>query len=152
MDCLKGVRRALLTLAILPVLVASGVLPFTFWPWITVFQHLLLLGLVGSLLVDLSLAGFRKIPFTCSWLPGKSKLHMVFWFGVIPTVAGIHKTAKLELSALADPVKYAALIAVLAGAAAAARRIANSSATRGNPEVQFKETASSELVRLDLEV
>ena len=85
---LSAVRRALLAVSLFPVWAASAALLFWFWPWATVAGHLLILGLLGSLLADLSLRGFRKIPFTCSYLPGKSKVHMLFWFGVIAAHCG----------------------------------------------------------------
>jgi len=69
--------------------------------------------MLGSILADISLTGFRKIPFTCSYLPGKSKVHMVFWFGVIPVVIALDNAAELEQRALANPVRYWTMAAIL---------------------------------------
>jgi hypothetical protein len=149
-DCLSAVRRALLALAVLPVWVATAALLLWFWPWTPAAQHLLLLGMLGSLLVDISLRGFRKIPFTCSYLPGKSKAHMLFWFGIIPLVIAIHKLVGLELRAMANPLSYWAMAAALAAAAFAARKLTNASANRSGPEIQVEESASAELVGLGL--
>ena len=150
-DCQTAVRRALLALSVLPVLVGTAALLLCFWPWTPAAEHLLVLGLLGSLLADISLKGFRKIPFTCSYLPGKSKVHMVFWFGNIPLVMAIHKAAELEQRAMAHPLRYWAMVAILGGAAVAARRIATASANRSGPEIQFEESASYELIALDLD-
>ncbi len=149
-DCLTAVRRALLAFSVLPVLAASAVLLW-FWPWTTVAQHLLVLGLIGSFLADTSLKGFRKIPFTCSYLPGKSKVHLVFWFVVVPVVIAIQKLVELEQRAMASPVSYGAMAGILGAAAFAARMVANASANRSGPETQFEEAASDELVVLGLD-
>jgi hypothetical protein len=100
--------------------------------------------------VDLSLKDFRKIPFTCSYLPGKSKVHMIFWLGVIPVVIAIHKTARLELEAMGDALSYGAMLAGVAAAAVGARWIANRNANRAETEMRFEDTPSDELVMLGL--
>jgi hypothetical protein len=149
-DCLSAVRRALLALSVLPVWAASAAFLLWFWPWTPAAEHLLLLGLLGTVLVDLSLKGFRKIPFTCSYLPGKSKVHLLFWFGIIPLVGAIHKAAELEQRAMASPPIYWAMAATLGATAFAARRVTLMSANRSGPEIQFEESASGELIGLGL--
>jgi hypothetical protein len=144
-SCLSAVRRALLTLVVVPVLSATAVL-LVFWPWTLVAEHLLLLGLLGSVLADVTLVGFRKIPFTCSYLPGKSKAHLVFWFGIIPLVVAVAQAVELEQRAMANPLVYAWVAAAMGAAAFAARRVANMSA----PQSQFEELPSDELVTLSL--
>jgi hypothetical protein len=148
--CLSAVRHALLALSVLPIWAASAALLLWFWPWTQAAEHLLLLGLLGSVLADISLYGFGKIPFTCSYLPGKSKIHLLFWFGIIPLVIVIHKAAGLEQLAMAGPLGYSVMAALLGAAAFAARRVTNISANRSGPETQFEETASDELIVLGL--
>jgi hypothetical protein len=150
MACLSAVRRALLAASVFPVLAASAALLLWFWPWTTVAEHLLVLGLLGSLLADISLRGFRKIPFTCSYLPGKSKVHLVFWGGIFPVVLAIHKYAQLEQRAMASPLCYWAMAGSLAAAALVARMVTDSTANRSEPDVQFEESASDELIGLGL--
>ena len=139
---LSAVRRALLVTSIAPVLAASAVLLLWFWPWTLVAEHLLLLGLLGSLLADISLKGFRKIPFTCSYLPGKSKAHLAFWFGIIPLVMAIDMAVRFERGALANSLSYWEMVVILGAVTFAARRITETSANRDAP--------SDELVGLGL--
>jgi hypothetical protein len=148
-DLLSAVRRALLALSVLPVLPASALL-LLLWPWAPVAEHLLLLGLLGSFLADSSLRGFRKIPFTCSYLPGKSQVHIVFWFGIIPLVAAIATAVRLEQNAIANPLSYWCVAVTLGTAAFAARKVSNMTAIRNPPEIQFEEWPSDELVGLGL--
>ena len=147
---LAAVRRALLALSVVPVLAAAAALLLCFWPWTPVAEHLLLLGLLGSLLADISLTGFRKIPFTCSYLPGKSKVHMVFWFAIVGVIMAVHKIVELEQQAMGNRLGYWAMAVVLAAAAFAARRVADASATRNGPEIQFEESASDDVIVLGL--
>jgi hypothetical protein len=147
---LSPVRGALLAISVFPVWAASAALLFWFCPWMIAAEHLLLLGLLGLVLVDASLKGFGKIPFTCSYLPGKSKVHMVFWFGIIPLVVAIQQAAELEQRAMSSPLGYSAMVVTLGAVAFAARRLTNMSANRSGPEVQFEESASDELVGLGL--
>lgn len=149
---LSAVRRALLAASVFPVMVVSAPLLLWFWPWTTVAEHLLALGLLGSLLADVSLRGFRKIPFTCSYLPGKSKVHMVFWCGIVPGVLAIHKLAQLEQRAMASSLCYWAMAGCLAAAVLVARMVTNSTANRSESDAQFEESASDELVGLGLNV
>ena len=139
-----AVRRALVVLAVLPVAVASAGLLLILWPWRMALEHTLVLVLLGSVLADASLRGFHKIPFACSWLPGRSKVHMVFWFGVLPVVYAIHRLAQLEQRAMP------AAVAVLAIVAGAARIVTDTAASRLEPEVKFEEVAADELVGLGI--
>ncbi len=145
-----AVRRALLALSVLPIMAASAVLLLWFWPWTHVAEHLVVLALVGSILADVSLRGFRKIPFTCSYLPGKSKAHLVFWFGIVPLVILIHKGATEEQRAMASPLSYFAMAGALSAAAFAARWVTDRSAKQSGPEIQFEESRSDELIALGL--
>ena len=63
LDWLGGARRALLLIGVSP-LVACAASFFWIWPWRPTFEHLMFLALIGAILVDCSLYGFRKIPFT----------------------------------------------------------------------------------------
>ena len=148
--CLAAVRRALLAAAVIPVLAATAVLLIWHWPLVALAEHLLILALLGILLTELSLRGFRKIPFTCSWLPGKSKVHLVFWFGIIPLVMAIHKAAQLEQHAMANPLSYWTAVGILGAAALAARLFTDTESNRSEPEIQFEEVASDELIGLGL--
>ena len=149
--CLSATRRALLALSALPVWMGSAAMLVWVWPFSTVAKHLLLFGLLGSILADVSLAGFRKIPFTCSYLPGKSKVHLTFWVLIIWLVVAIQKSVELELRAMANPPIYWATALVLAGAAVAARRLATATANRSGAGIQFEESASGEVIVLGLE-
>ena len=59
-------RRAFCILAAGPVWVLSAGVFLAQWPWLPAIGHLIILGLIGSILVELSLSGSQGIPFTCA--------------------------------------------------------------------------------------
>jgi F0F1-type ATP synthase membrane subunit c/vacuolar-type H+-ATPase subunit K len=68
---LGAVRRAFVGLGLGPVLFVLGLVFAVLWP-----IHVVVLGLWAWILVEFALAGFAKIPFACSYLPGKANLHV----------------------------------------------------------------------------
>jgi hypothetical protein len=93
-------RTSLILLTVVPTTLASAVLAITFRPWLEVLAHLLILLLVGCVLAELGLIGFYKVPFTCSYLPGKSNVQFVFWGFLILFVPLAMKFTSIERSAL----------------------------------------------------
>src|SRR5262249_16208232 len=99
---------------------ASAALLFWLWPWRTALQHLALLGLLGAVIAELSLHGFQKIPFTCSYLPGKTHFNMALVYLVLFLFA-TERGADLEMRALREPATYAIMLLILGAAAIVAR-------------------------------
>ena len=76
---LAATRRSLLLFAVAPVWLGTAIYCFAFAPPWQAAAHLAVLALFGSILVDINLLGFAKVPFTCSYLPGKSNVQFGFW-------------------------------------------------------------------------
>jgi hypothetical protein len=76
---LAATRRSLLLFAVAPVWLGTAIYSFAFTPRWQAATHLAVLALFGSILVDINLLGFAKVPFTCSYLPGKSNAQFGFW-------------------------------------------------------------------------
>ncbi len=147
--CAAGYRRSLWMLAVAPVWLGSAVLLLSLWPWQAAVGHLLVLGLLGSALVEFCLQGNQKIPFACSWLPGKSKVHVILIaaIGVLPSTL---KAAQLERVALQKPTQIAMICMGLGAIAAAARwrtrRLAHSETTW----LRFEQAPAWEMTALNL--
>jgi hypothetical protein len=117
------------------------------WPTWQVAGHLVLLALVGTIVVEFSLYGFHKLPFTCSYLPGQSKVHVVFWgllLLLVPLVA-----ARLEMRLLYQHLGFLCMFALLASAAACARWRTTASANTAE-ELIFEEVYPPEVFALNL--
>jgi CubicO group peptidase (beta-lactamase class C family) len=112
-DCLKARRRAFYALAVAPIWAGSTALSFSIWPWQAAAEHSLVLALLGTILAEVGLRGVQKIPFTCSYLPGKSNFHMSFLLCTGAVLSLIAKTVQLERRTFDDISSYAALVAIL---------------------------------------
>jgi CubicO group peptidase (beta-lactamase class C family) len=113
-------RRALLLLSSAPVWAATAAIGFRVWPVQAATGHLLVLALLASLLADVCLYNFRKIPFTCSYLPGKSQVHLAI-LGAVGLLEFITFSVHYERQALAELRWMAPMLILLALAAAIAR-------------------------------
>jgi hypothetical protein len=56
------------------------------------------------------------VPFTCSYLPGKSNVQFAFWGSVIVLMVLAVSFAPFEMQALGDPFRYACLCIFLIAA------------------------------------
>lgn len=110
-------RRAMLALATVPVWLTAAVLALFYRPWHQVEEHLLVLALAGSIITDVSLIGVSKIPFACSYLPGKSNVQYIFWAYALALLPLAMSLSSYELRVLDRPPAYTALVAALAFAA-----------------------------------
>jgi CubicO group peptidase (beta-lactamase class C family) len=112
LESLAASRRSLLLLSVAPVWLGTAVACLAIWPGRQNAGHLAVLGLLGLIVADLCLLRFRKIPFTCSYLPGKSRVHMVLLctLGVLLTGPEI---AMLERHALRHTGSMALMLALL---------------------------------------
>jgi len=148
-EYMAAIRRPLFVLAVAPVWILSGAILLSMWPWRLVADHLVVLGLLGATVAYVCLAAFRKIPFTCSYLPGKSYLHMAFLtaaFLMLLIIRGV----VFESAALRNPTSYAAMVTVLAIAALVARWWAVSRGNEVDAVVQFEEVQPPILQTLGL--
>ena len=92
----RAVRFAWLALGVTPVWIIMAVSLLAFYPWQPVLGHLFTMLLLGILLVEICLYAFPKVPFTCSYLPGKANIHFVFWACVMVVIQLLYEAAKFE--------------------------------------------------------
>lgn len=146
---LEAVRAALLLVGVAPIWAASGALFFSLWPWRMAAEHMLLLALIGAILVELCLIRFRKIPFTCSYLPGKGNMQFVFWaFGLI-VLPLVDLVTKLEMKALDSSLGFAAATGVLGLMLLCVKILA--SKTQTAPSIRFEENGEPLISALQLD-
>lgn len=146
---LAASQRALLLLSVLPVWLISAAVCLWLWPLRQAVAHLVVLGLLGLILADLCLWGFRKIPFTCSYLPGKSQVHMVV-IAVAILLLFVAQGVIYEQEALQRPANLAILLVLLSVATLAIRWRMTLAARFDEEELQFEQTDPSSLVELGL--
>lgn len=110
-------RRSLLLLAVIPVWFISASLSLSFRPLHQVAAHLAVLAVVGWIFVELSLIGLYKVPFTCSYLPGKVHVQVMLWVFLFLLLILAMSTVEFELPSLNDPFRYICMIAILGAGA-----------------------------------
>ncbi len=137
-ECLRAGRRALLALSVIPLCALAAAVYFCLGPFLAVTQHLLVLALLGVILCEVCLQNFCKIPFTCSYLPGKSRMHMAV-MGVWPLLAFSGMGVAWEAGVLNDPPRYLALIGGLSAVALLVRWWSQRLARSGEADVRFEE-------------
>jgi hypothetical protein len=144
---LDGLKKAVFIKLILPLFLAVFVLHAFLWDPGLAFVHAAFGTVVSGLAVAAAFYHYRKVPFACTYVPGKIKLH----FTAIPALIGLLLTmmalTAIEKAVLDDPVRDGA--AVLAGAAVLglALRLGNRRFYRDNGLV-YEEEPESAMVEL----
>jgi hypothetical protein len=117
-DCCAGARKVMIVRAVLLLLLLFPFYAFL-WGWLVAFQHFVFCLLLSLILVELLLTNFRKVPFTCSYQPGKAYITVlgVFYWFAFTTYA--YTMATLERWLLKDGVRcivfFVLALAVLGG-------------------------------------
>jgi hypothetical protein len=148
-EYLAAIRRPLFVLAVVPVWAASATLFLAIWPWRLAWSHLAVLGLWGIILSYACLFSFQKIPFTCSYLPGKMYINIVF-LGAMAFLLLLLKAVEFERIALENLADYVQLLVILVIATVCARWLIVAQATSEEAVVEFEEVQQPEVFVLGL--
>ena len=116
-----AVRRSWFVLGTATVGAAIAAALFAMYLWRPVVEHLVVAGLLALLLVEVLVRGFGKVPFACSYLPGKPNIHIAFWVSLILGLWALDAAAKFELRMLAHVGNWAWMVGGLAAAVALLR-------------------------------
>jgi hypothetical protein len=149
-QCLNARRRALIVASVAPAWVISAGLLGSGWPWRPVAVHLAVLASLGMVLAEFSLDGIQRLPFACSYLQGRSNLHLTFWLWIILLLAGVVVAAVNELRAFESLAASAALV-FGSGTLAVFTILRNNRLARpGSAELRFEEQPPDQLQSLNL--
>ena len=149
-DYFRAVRKALIVVVAMPVWAAASALYFSIWPAREALMHMLVLMVTGLIVVDVSMHRFRKIPFTCSYLPGKSNLNVRLGAYAVLFTSCTDFGVRLELIALQSTRGFLILLAFLVAAFLWAHRRMMAASVEPHERVQFEETSMSEIAPLVL--
>lgn len=139
-ECLTAARRSLLLLSAAPLWIVSAGCCFWLWPWRAAAAHLAILAGNALILAELCLHGFHKIPFTCSYLPGKSQVHLAI-LGGVALLWSIILSVVYERQALAEPSLFVPALLGIAVVWAGLRGRTAVHASEEGVEVRFEESA-----------
>ena len=146
----SGVRKALFAVTVLPVWLACAGGYFLIWPARPAAQHMLVLAIAAVFLVHRFLDQFRKIPFACSYLPGKSNLHVKLGIYGLAFLGDRELFRTDRILRDAPPRRFAIFCGVLALAAAWAWRRWREFARSPYNWIQFEDLPQADVEALDL--
>jgi hypothetical protein len=149
-QCLSARRRALIVLSVAPAWALSAAVLLPLWPWRAAAAHLAVLAFLGVLLAEFSFDSAQRIPFACSYLPGRSNFHVTFWLWIFLIFLGIVGAAVKERQALESPAATAAVLAAIGIAALFAVLRNNRLARPAEAELRYEELPPDRLVSLEL--
>ncbi|MEW5901093.1 MAG: hypothetical protein AB1715_06490 [Acidobacteriota bacterium] len=103
---IAGFKKGIFFLWLVPL---HGLFYFFYWPlwgWKPALWHCLF-GLTASLLlVEILFFGRLKIPFACSYLPGKARIHLYWLFYVLGFLLFVSGLSSLERSFFSHPDRF----------------------------------------------
>jgi len=95
-----GVRRALIVACVLPVTLAAGLSVGIPWGMTLGLAHAIFCALMGLLLTELLLIRFCKVPFTCTYFPGRGRLRTLWPLYLVGFTTYTYTAAALEADVL----------------------------------------------------
>ena len=129
---LTGARTALWMLGVAPVALVTCPIYLALWGPRLAFAHTVFWVLMAGLLAELLLFRFRKVPFACSYVPGKANVKLLWPLYALALTAYASWTARFELWLLGSPLRWSVACGTLLAclvAAIAWRRQALASAS-----------------------
>lgn len=112
-DCLSAMRKWIVVCAIGPLIALQAILEFARFRWPAAIFHLAFGLALAILLMEIMFLGFRKVPFTCSYFPGKVNLVFLAVIYVLGFTLYSGTMAGLESWLEGRPVSAAAFFAIV---------------------------------------
>ncbi len=103
---LSGVRKFMTVVGIAPLALGTFPVYGLLWGWWYAARHLLLVTLILLLVLEFLMREFPKIPFTCSFLPGKANLKATISVYVILFALFAYLVSTIELNLLRSQTGY----------------------------------------------
>ena len=122
----------------------------TFWPRVPALVHLVVLMMVASIVTETALRDFRKVPFACSYLPGKSDLRLKLGTYGIGFLFATYVGAAMESSMLETTGRMVLGLGILTLFAMRARRRWAAFAQSPVEQLQFEDLEIPEVSPLNL--
>jgi hypothetical protein len=113
-ELLRGVRKATAVITVLPLFVLPLPLHVALWGWSISLVHTVFGGVVSFLLMEVVLLSLGKMPFTCSYVPGKANLKATWPVYVLLYLGYVALCTWVEILILSDRMRLAWFVAAAA--------------------------------------
>lgn len=102
-DYVRAARKVMLLTGVLPVCLVALPLYGVLWGWRLAAMHVLMSLFASMGMLEWMMAGFRKVPFTCPWMPGKGNLKVSFGAWTVLFLSVAYLLIHLELALARSP-------------------------------------------------
>jgi hypothetical protein len=114
---MDGAFTAMLAWAVAPFVLLSAISAGALWGFGVGFQHAIVSSLLGWLLAEVLVVRLCKVPFTCTYLPGRSEVKTLWPLYFTAFTTFTYSMAGLELEMLRRPRVLVWFIVLVSGAA-----------------------------------
>lgn len=116
-DALDGAAGAFLVAGVAPGVLVGLFSALWLWGPAIALQHALFVALLGTGLTQVLMRGVDKVPFTCTYYPGKARFSKFWPVYLTAFTTCTYTAASIEQRLLQSPTAYALAIVMLAAAA-----------------------------------
>lgn len=102
----SGLRKGIIFLYLMPLFTLFFIVYIFFFGCVVAFYHCVFGFTVAVLVMEVFFLQFKKIPFTCSYLPGKEKIQLFWLFYLILFFTFINSMSWIEFSLLQSPINF----------------------------------------------
>ena len=114
MPYFSGIRKAVIVLAVLPQILLWLLFYGFFWGW-TAAGPCIYAFTLAMILIEVLFTGYRKLPFTCTFVPEKANLKLMWSVYLGGFAIYVFGGTALELWLLGNPVRFLIAEALLVG-------------------------------------
>ena len=109
---LIGFKKGILFLILVPLFVVLFVFYTILWGWPFALFFCLFAFAVSILLVEIVFINHRKIPFTCTYLPGKGKIQIFWIVYLVSFITYVSIMSSLAYKLLLNPSRFISFFAI----------------------------------------
>lgn len=113
-EYMSGMRKAAAIIGIIPLFSVLFAIHVALWGWATGALHTLFGMIVAYLLIDVLLVGLEKLPFTCSYVPGKSNLKATWPLYLAGYLGYVSLFSAIEYLILEEPSRFILFVSAAA--------------------------------------
>ncbi len=109
----ERVVRIVVHVFLLPVIVVATVFFGVAYAWVPALMFGIFAAVMSALLVNSLTSGFRVIPFTCAWMPGRNNLPFALCLWAVGLAVFSHGVGGLGVFLIADPFRLFVFLAAV---------------------------------------